>query len=242
MARRGLPVSTLLAVVLLTAGCGGAGGVGGGSSDSQPSGEAAKPATQVVHDAAKAAKAASSVRMSGQIAEPGRKVGLDLSFVRGKGATGTFTLGGTPVDLVLLGNHAYLRAGPAFWKQFSKAKGVGQLLAGKWLKFEANDAQLGSLMSLASDKALFDELATNHGKLVNRGATTYKGQSVVAIYDTQEKGTLYVSASGTPYPVALVKTKGRTGTVTFDHWNQPVGLAAPKGALDFSKLHSGSRT
>jgi hypothetical protein len=238
---RWFTVGTLLAVVLLAAGCGGGEGGGGGSS-SKPSGEAPKPAAQVVHDAAKAAKAASSVRMSGQIAEPGRKIGIDLSFVRDKGATGTFTLDGAPVNIVLIGNRAYMRAGPAFWKQFSKAKGVGQLLAGKWLKFPANDEQLGSLMSVASDKALCDKLATDHGKLVNRGATTYKGQSVVAIYDTQDKGTLYVSASGTPYPVALVKTRGRTGTVAFDNWNQPVKLTAPKGAVDISKLHSGSRT
>lgn len=239
MVRRGLPASTLLAVVFLAAGCGGG---GGGSSNSKPSGEAAKPAAQVVHDAAKAAQAASSVRMSGQIAEPGNQIGVDLSFVRGKGATGTFSLGGAPVDLVLVGNHAYMRGGADFWRRFSKSKGVGQLLAGKWLKFAANDEHLGSLMSVASEKRLFDELATNHGKLVNRGTTTYKGQSVVAIFG-RENGTLYVSASGTPYPVALVKTKGPTsGTITFDDWNQPVKLTAPKGAVDFAKLHSGTRT
>ena len=228
---------TLLAVVFLAGGCGG-----GGSSSSKPSGEAAKPATQIVHDAAKAAQAASSVRMSGRIAEPGNQIGVDLSFVRGKGATGTFALGGAPVDLVLVGNHAYMRGGAAFWRRFSKSRGVGQLLAGKWLKFAANDEHLGSLMSVASEKRLFNELATNHGKLVNRGTTTYRGQSVVAIFG-KENGTLYVSASGTPYPVALVKTRGRTsGTITFDDWNQPVKLTVPKGAVDFSKLSSGSRT
>lgn len=81
---------------------------------------------------------------------------------------------------------------------------------------------------------------TIHGKLENHGATTYKGQSVVAIYEPKKRSTLYVAASGTPYPVAYVKTKRPTaGKIMFDRWNQSVTLTAPKGALDISKLHNG---
>jgi hypothetical protein len=235
---RALSAGTLLVVAFLAAGCGGG---GGGSSSSQPSGEAAKPATQIVEDAMKAARAASSVHMAGQVAESGKQIGVDLSFVRGKGTTGTFTLRGTPVQLVLVGKQAYLRAGPAFWRQFKGGTRAAQLLAGRWLKFAADNGQLGSLAAVANDKTLFDQLASEHGKLENQGATTYKSQSVVAIHDTGKPGsTLYVAASGTPYPVALVKTKGRTGgTITFDKWNEPVKLTAPKGALDLSQLGSG---
>lgn len=60
---------------------------------------------------------------------------------------------------------------------------------------------------------------------------------MVAIRDTTQGGTLYVAASGTPFPVAVVKSKGSSaGGISFDQWNQPVKLTAPKGALDFSKL------
>jgi hypothetical protein len=83
-------------------------------------------------------------------------------------------------------------------------------------------------------------VASSHGKLVNRGETTYNGQSVVEIYEATKKGTLYVSASGTPYPVAFVKTKqGSAGKVTFDRRNESVTLSPPKGALDLSQFGSG---
>lgn len=234
---RGLTVSALLAVVFLAAGCGG--GAGGSSSGRHQSGEATKPATQVVQDAAKAAEAARFVHMSGQITSSGKRVGLDLSLVRGKGATGTFTLHGAKFELVAIGNAAYLRGGRDFWNQFSQKSGVGQLLAGRWLKFPANSAQLTAFTGQANAEKFFHQL-TVHGKLENRGTTTYKGQSVVAIYEPKKKSTLYVAASGAPYPVAYVKTKRATaGNLMFDRWNQSVTLKAPRGALDISKLSSG---
>jgi hypothetical protein len=231
---RGFCASALLVVVLFVAGCGGGGS--GGSSGSGTSGEAAKPAAQVLADAVKAAEAASSTHLSGQVTASGKQVGLDISLVRGKGATGSMTLHGAKLDLILTGNKAYLRGSAAFWNQFSQASSYSQLLADRWLTFPADNAQLGSFTEVANEKALFDRLSSDHGKLTNQGATTYKGRSVVAVYDTKKGATLYVAASGTPYPVAVVKTKGGPGTITFDRWNQSVTLTAPKGALDLSQL------
>ena len=87
-----------------------------------------------------------------------------------------------------------------------------------------------------NEKSLFKSLSTSHGKLANHGEKTYKGQSAVAIVDTTKGGTLYVAASGTPYPVALVKTGKSAGSIEFSDWNQPVTLTAPTGALDLSKF------
>lgn len=235
---RAFLASTLLVGVLFTAGCGGGGG-GSQSTGTSSSGVAAKPATQVMADAVKAADAASSVHMSGQITTSGQQIGVDLSIVPGKGATGSITLHGDKVDLVLVGKKGYMRAPAAFWKQFAGASGaaLGQLLAGKWLEFPATSAEFGSLTEVANSTALFNGLTASHGKLVNKGATTYKGQSVIAIYNSTKLGTLYVAATGAPYPLALVETKqGSSGTVTFDDWNKSVSLTAPKGALDFSHL------
>jgi hypothetical protein len=234
---RGFSVSAVLVAVLFAAGCGGGGG--GGSSNSAPSGLAAKPAGVVVAQAAKAAQSASSFHMSGTIHASGQEIGVDLSLVRGKGATGTLTVGGAKVDLILAGNVGYLRGSPEFWKKYAGqagGSGIAQLLQNKWLKFPAKSAQLGQLTGPANAKALFKSLTTNHGKFENQGETTYNGQSVVAIKDTTKNGTLYVAASGTPYPAGLVKTGSEAGTITFDKWNEPVTLTAPKGALDFSHL------
>ncbi len=234
--------STLLVAVLFAAGCGGGSGGGSTTGGGTPSGEAAKSATQVLADGVKAANAASSVHMSGQLSQAGKQIGIDLSIAKGKGATGSLTIGGAKVDIVLVGGFGYLRGGSTFWKQFGGANGsaIAQLLTNKWLKFPENNAQFGSLTSVANASALFHSLQSSHGKIANQGATTYKGQSVIALVDTTRGGTLYIAASGTPYPVAIVKTKsGNAGAITFDRWGQSVTLAAPKGAIDFSHLGSG---
>ena len=230
---RGLSVGTLLIALLFAAGCGGG---GGGSSSNQPSGEATKPANQVVKDAVDAAEAASSVHISGQVADSGRKLGVDLTLVRDKGATGSATFRGAKADVVLIGGTGYLRAGSDFWKQVPHASLFAPLLADKWLKIPTN-GQLGTFpVGLANEKKLFDKLRV-HGKLTNQGATTYKSQSVVAIYNARKHSTLYVAASGTPYPVAFVKTEQpNAGALTFDDWNKSVTLTAPKGALDLSQF------
>lgn len=237
-----------LVAVLFVAGCGGGGG-GGSTGGGQSSALASKPANVVVRDAANAVKSASSFRMSGQVSSGSgilgaKSLGLDLTVVPGKGATGSMTLAGSKVDLVVTGNNGYLRAGSAFWKLVAAKEGSGQaggmvaqLFADKWIKFPASDKAFGGLTDPANPNSLFKSLTNSHGRLENKGDTTYKGQSVVAIHDTTQGGTLYVASTGTPYPVALIKVGGKeSGSLTFDNWNQSVTLTAPKGALDLSQF------
>lgn len=238
----------MLVAVLFVAGCGG----GGSGGSTQTSDLATKPAGQVVQEAAKAAEDASSFHISGQIHSASgllgaQGIGVDLSVVRGKGATGSITIGGGELDLIVTGSSGYLRASADVWTKLAKQSGggagaafAGQLFGGKWVKFPANNKQFGSLTDPTNTKSLFKSLTSSHGRLVNKGETTYKGQSVVAIQDTTKGGMLYVAASGTPYPVALTKLAGKQGgAITFDKWNEPVSLAAPKGALDLSNFMGG---
>ncbi len=231
---RTLSAGLVLAAVLFAAGCGGSSGGGGGSS--RASGEASKSAEAVVADASKAAQDAGSFHMAGTIhgvsSDLGTGgVGLDLSVVRDKGATGTLTVGGADVDLVVAGNSGYMRADSAFWKNFAKQQAGGaaasfaaSLFGNKWLKFPANNKQFQALTAPTKANSIFKSLTSSHGTLTNAGETTYKGQSAVAIHSSKE-GTLYVAATGTPYPVALLKTGGKTGgAITFDNW-KPAGQA-----------------
>jgi hypothetical protein len=222
-----------LLVVLVVAACGGVSSPSGSGN-----GEASKSAQQVLTDAVHAADGASSQHISGQLTSHGKQIGVDLTVVKGKGATGSFTYKGQKVDLLIIGTDAYMKAGAAFYAQFGGASGsaIGQMLQGKWLKFSTKDPQFGPITGIADSKTIFDELTSTHRTLTNKGATTYKGQSVVAIFDRTKSGTLYVAATGTHYPVAIVKTGAATGTITFDDWNKPVPLTAPSGAIDLSTL------
>jgi len=205
-----------------------------GSGSNQASGEAAKPAKQVVADAVQAAEGASSFHLSGKARLSSKPVRLDFSFVRGKIAAGSVRSGGLKFDVVVIGDTAYLRGNSAYWKQAGLPSREAQLLSDTWLKGSANNQAFKSFTHQYNARTFLNRL--NHaGALASQGATTYKGRSVVAIHDPAGE-TLYVMASGTPYPVAVVSGGD---TLTFDRWNQPVRPTAPKGALDIGHLRSG---
>ena len=55
------------------------------------------------------------------------------------------------------------------------------------------------------------------------------------IHDTTQGGSLFVAATGTPYPVALQGGK-QQGDITFADWDADETIEAPKGAVDLSSL------
>lgn len=222
MGRRSLVAALLL---LALAGCGGG---------SKSNGEAGKPAAKVVADAQHAAASASSVHISGHIVDNGTRVAIDLLLVKGKGGKGTMSGGGVSLQLVRVGNTAYVKGSDAFLRSVAGAS-VAEALHGRWLKAPATTGPFAALTQLTDSRKLFGSALGQHGKLANRGETTYQGQKVVEIDDTTEGGTLYVAAQGTPYPVALTGSK-QQGSLRFDRWGEAASIVAPKGAVDLSRL------
>lgn len=216
-------VPALAVAVLLLAAC------GGGSAASN--GEASKSAAQVLKDAQKAATGASSVHVAGKIVSNGTNVSIDLALVKDKGATGSVTDGGLDFKIIRIGDEVYIQGSNAFLKHF--AGSAASLLEGKWLKGSATTGQLASLSSLTEATQLFAEIHSQGGTLTNKGETTYNGQKAVEI-DSSKGGKLYVAATGTPYPIALVGPGTDSGAITFGDFNASVSLTAPKNALDIS--------
>jgi hypothetical protein len=226
---RVLTLALVLAAVVL-AGCGSS------KKAEQPNGEASKPPARVLADAKAAATSANSVHVSGHLVSSGTPVTLDLTMVRGKGATGSASINGLQFDAVRVGDTVYIHGSDDFYKHFAGAA-VAQLLHGRWIKASTNQKQFRSFAPLTDIAALLARVSKSHGKLVNDGETTYKGQQVVAIRDTSDNSKLYVAATGKPYPVALVGgEKSQSGTIAFDDWNKAVSLAPPKSAIDISQF------
>ena len=143
---------------------------------------------------------------------------------------------GLQFDLVRIGDTAYIRGSDAFYTRFAGAA-IAQILHGKWLKASITSGRFRSLDPLTNLGLLLDRVSSHHGKLVNDGKTTYKGQDAVAIRDTSDNSKLYVAATGKPYPLAIVGGgRGQSGAITFDDWNKSVSLSAPSDAIDISSL------
>jgi hypothetical protein len=218
------------AVVALLAAC--------GSSGPKSNGEASKSPAQVLADAKQAAADATGVHVFGRLAASGQPIKLDMT-TSGKNGRGTMSESGLSFDFVRVGDKVYIRGSDAFWKRFGGAA-AAQLLHGRWLVASATKGPLASIATLTSIGRLFQQASAGHAKLVNGGETTYRDQKVVAIRDTSKGGTLYVAATGAPYPVAIVRAgAGNNGAVVFDDWNASLAVTAPKNAVDLSKLSGG---
>ena len=218
-------LAVLVASAVLLSGCGGSG--------SKSNGEAAKVPKQVVADALQAAVGAKGVHVSGSIASSGTALTLDLRIVKGAGGSGQMSQQGLSFQLIRVGSKAYIKGSDAFWKKFGGA-GVATLLHDKWLAGSATTGNFASLTGLTDISKLFTGALGAHGTLKNAGETTYKGQKVVAIKDLTNGGTLYVAATGTPYPIAIIAPKN--GSIAFDEWNKTISITAPKGAVDVGSL------
>jgi len=224
LASMGRHVAWILLAALAVAGC------GGGSSSN---GEAKKPAAQVVADAKKAALAASSVHVTGAGSDNGQPLKLDLTIGR-SGAKGHIVESGASFDLVRVGDTVYVKGDDAFLKKFAGAA-AATLFHDRWLKGSINDAQLGALAPLTDLGQFFGGVLDQHGVLTNKGETTRHGAKVVEIRDSTQGGSLFVAATGDPYPVALAGG-GQQGDVEFADWNVDAEIAAPKNAVDLRAL------
>ena len=223
--------TTLLLLVLAIAGC-------GSSSSSSGNGVESKSANEIIAEASKAAKAASSVHVSGSIVSEGKQIALDLHLASGKGATGHLTLDGANVNLIEVGGYVYISAGEAFYKALG-GTAAAQLLRGKWLKVPTSTSGFGSIASLTNLDSLLGGTLSAHGAITKGSTTTVDNQAVIGLVDSAKQGTLYVATTGTPYPVAIVKTGTNGGKISFSEWNQPVTLTAPPNAVDLTQLQGG---
>ncbi len=228
--RRSIRVLTLLAALValtvLIAGC--------GSSSSSGNGIDSKSASEIVAASKQAVTGATSVHVAGSVVNEGKTIDIDLQLATGKGAAGSLTIDGQPIEIVEVGDSFYLRASESFYRQIGGAA-AATLLKGKWLRAPLGSGEFASLSALTNLEKLLGGTLSGHGSLSKTASTTINGQSAIGVSDNSQ-GTLYVATTGPAYPVAIVKAGANGGKIVFDKWNQPVALKAPAGAVNLTDL------
>jgi hypothetical protein len=218
-------LSTVILAVLVAAG-GAAAHVGRQGGDI--TGESAD---QIVAAAQAAADGAGSVHIKAD----STSLRFELWLRAGSGGRGTISQNGLSFKLVRIGPTAYFNGSDRFWAKYG-GKAAAQLFHNRWIKASAVKGDLASLSQITNLRALVDSTLAGHGTLAKGSETTIQGQPAIAIEDTTKGGTLYVAATGTPYPLEIKKTGSDGGTIVFDRWNKPVTLTAPHGAIDYNGL------
>lgn len=228
-ARGALTLAVSLAVVL-AAGC--------GSSSSSGGGVASKSPVQIVQAAKVAASSAVSTHVTGSIVSDGKPISLDMELFAGKGGKGKVTLEGLSVRLIAIGDEIYVNGSAPFYKRLADGA-AARLLQGKWLKVPTDSGDFGSFAKLTNLDEFVGSTLASHGELSSAGRSTIDGVPAVGVTDRTRQGTLYVAATGTPYPLEIVRRGANGGTLSFGDWNKPVTLTPPAHWININRLKDG---
>jgi hypothetical protein len=242
-----------VALALVAAGCGsdddgGSTTAGGGGATTEQTtaqtteqsggdnGIAEKSADEILTAAQEAARAATAVTVSGAFEE----VRLDLSIVKGEGATGSMSQAGAEFELVVKGDEVFVKGSDEFYEQIGGRAAV-TLLSGKWLQVPSTDDDFGSIAQFADMDRLLGEILDPSADRVTKGETEdVDGTPAIGI--TADRGTLFVATEGEPLPLKLTGPADRPGEMTFSDWNEPAELTTPDPAdvVDIAELQRSS--
>ncbi len=206
-------------------------------SQSTGNGIASDPPARALARVEAAAAQAATVRVVGKVAGPARPLAIDMELVRGEGGRGTLAVGSLAGALEQVDGWLYVMPNPPLLRALV-GPAAAPSLAGRWLKAPAGHGPLEPLASLTELRPLLLGTLSSHQAVRTVGVRTVAGKQAVALRDTSTGATLYVSATGTPYPLALVKPGRDGGGLRFDRWNQPVILEAPPNPLNIKAVFS----
>ncbi len=205
------------------------------TTKASPNGESSKTPAQIIRDVKAAVATAKDAHIYGSGTSGGTKLTLDLHLVAGEGGAGRISTNGLGFQIVRVGGKAYFKGNQAFLTHYAGATGA-QLLLGKWLEASAKTGDLASFTPLTNLVQLTNAIFSGYGKLEVGPTTTVHGQPAIPLVDTTKGGTLYIAATGPPYPLELIAGKGGTGAIHFQDWDKSVSLAVPKHPIDYAKL------
>ncbi|HEV3046829.1 MAG TPA: hypothetical protein VGY13_05650 [Solirubrobacteraceae bacterium] len=233
MRRAARPVAGLVALAGLCsalAACGASTTAGNGVAGERPA--------RILARASAAAKSAATVRVAGSILDGGTPISLNMELVANKGGEGRVAIGGSTLALRELDGYLYVKADAAFDERLA-GRAAGGLLGGRWLVGRAAAPALRDLAQLTSLDALLGAALGAHGAdLARSGSATFAGRPAVAVSDRAGGGTMYVAATGAPYPLEIVWNGAKNGKLVFESWNQAAEPEAPAHAISIKQLQS----
>jgi hypothetical protein len=186
---------------------------------------------EILAKARESAKGATAVHVAGVMEE----VELDISLVKGEGATGRITQNGAGAEIIVVGDEIFLKGDRAFYESLG-GESVVRLLGDKWLKVPAGGDGFESFEQITDMETLLDEALRPEGGTVEKGEQSdVDGTPAIGLTSGERRGTLYVATEGEPFPLKIVG-EGDRGEITFDGWNEPAELEAPTDVIDVAEL------
>ncbi|WLQ43229.1 hypothetical protein P8A22_26930 [Streptomyces laculatispora] len=222
-------VSVCMGVTVL-AGCGDDSGKG---ADSAFDG---KSADAIAADAVKATRDAQSVRVRGNVQQPGgNEIRVDFHVDEQDRCTGTMSGQGAKADVIQVGQAAFVRGDEKFWQNALKGQPGAEKaiprVQGKWVKSQPGQAGIEGMCDKQAFLAAMDRDKSERKGMAKGATSEVDGKKALALEKKQPGGerlTLYVAAEGKPYILKSVTAGGKQpGEVTLTDYGKKVEAKAP---------------
>ena len=174
-----------------------------------------------------AAKAAASVRVRGTFVDEGGPMKVDLSLAK-KGGSGTITLEGANIKVIVVGKTAYLQISDAYWRKQTESKQTADLIIGvvrgRWIKVSLTSKDFAELIAFTSKAGFFEGMFEEPGTVRKTGTKTIDGVRCIGLFDGE--GTVWADAA-TARPIRLEIPGKNAENLTFSQYNQIMEPKAP---------------
>ncbi|MBB5934776.1 hypothetical protein [Streptomyces zagrosensis] len=245
-----LAATACVVAVLGVTGCGSEDGDG---KKAAPKNELADLSAQQISDKAKdALLKATSLRMKMDQGSGAQALRMNIALDNKGNCNGTVGVSqGASSELIKAGDKVWMKPNEQFWKQPDVAgdkdgAAAAELFKGRYIYGTTSDEMLkanADMCDLSAMQASMKSDDASEKKLTKGAPITLGGQLIVPLSGPGEASgetqTIYVAATGTPYPLKIV-TKGGSepGTVELSEYEKPVSTTPPPKdqVIDVAKL------
>jgi hypothetical protein len=242
--RRALAAAVVIATFTAAAGCKAGSSASGDPSTTESSrptaaaaasnGYAAKSPRAIAIAAQRAFAGARSVHVRGTFKDSGDVVAIDLKLTlhSAMGAMrGPISGKSVKMELINANGALYLR-GRKLWLATAGAA-AAQRFGDKWVAVPKGSAPPQASFTLKSfQREVFNETPSKLGKVVKGKLTRIGGRQAIPLVDPSDHSTLYVAATGKPYPLRLVGPDGKQH-MDLSGYGVPVTITKPANVVSF---------
>ncbi len=155
---------------------------------------------------------------------------FDLKVV-GADISGTYTLNGSTVDLLVVASTIYIEAPASFCTAEGASAAGAARLGGAWVEIPAGSSYSSDFSSISNITDLPSKLPSTTDTFTSDGTGTVEGQPVVFVKDTTSGNVVAIATSGPAYPLQVKETGSTAGTYDLSNWNSVATFTAPPNPL-----------
>jgi len=192
--------------------------------------EQGKTARQVIVASETAMKDVKSFHVVGMVGGKATASSFSLSL-SATGGGGEVSVPGATLKLVVAAGTVYIRADEASWLKLTGSKSTAQLVANRWIKAPASNADFSNFAALTITTDFVAEFFPGAATHISEAAGTVTWHREKAILLTDPQGDrLYVAATGAPY-MLYVQGKSSQDSLTFSEFGDAQLPAVPANAI-----------